>query len=408
MQFIKNHKKIFQIAGFLAAACLFGFFIYKTFFKPVGTVNIPEPTGTTTPGGKLPLADPGTGLLPGQTGTEIPGEFAHLEGASDVAHGGITKIESISPANGQGAMLSADGKTIQYYNRDDGRFYRVDDYGNLETLSEKVFHQVESIYWDPKGEKAILEYPDGANILYNFQTEDQATLPSHWKDFNFSPTGEKIVLKSLGLDENNRWLTVANPDGSSAQPVEALGNNEDRVYSSWSPNRQSVALFVDGVSFDQQKVYFVGLNKENFKALTIEGRGFQHLWNSKGDRLLYSVYSSSSDLKPVLWVANALGDSIGSGRKNLNIETWADKCVFADNESVYCAVPDLVPEGAGLMPELVSRTDRLYKVNTYTGQKTLVAIPEAPVSMSNLILTENGKGLFFSDQNGKIYKIRLE
>ncbi len=409
--FLKN-KKFFQIAGFLLAAFFFGFLLYNFFFK-----SIPEPppsgiTGTSTPGAKLPLAGPGTGTGVTGTGGDTklqPEQESGVSAADDIARGGLTRSEVVSLAGGMGQKLAGDGSSLLQYNSADGRFYRIDQNGKIEPLSDKIFHEVKDIYWAPGGEKAILEYPDGANILYNFKNDSQATLPAHWEDFDFSSSGEEIVMKSLGNDENNRWLAIANADGSKARALEALGGEEDRVYPSWSPNKQSVAMFTESTGFDEQKVYFVGLNNENFKSLTITGRGLKFLWSPDGGRLLYSVYSSDSNLKPSLWAANARGEAIGSGRKNLNILTWADKCVFSGNENVYCAVPETLEEGSGLYPELsYASPDSLYEVNIYTGQKKIIATPETAASMHNLILTENGRFLYYSDPEGKTYKMRLK
>ena len=142
----------------------------------------------------------------------------------------------------------------------------------------------------------------------------------------------------------------------------------------------------------------------------IEGRGFQGKWSPKGDKLLYSVYSSRTDQKPSLWIVDAQGDNIGRGRKNLKINTWADKCTYVNDTEIYCAVPEELPEGAGMFPELAASTkDRLYKINTVTGLRKLVAVPDSTYNMSNLVVSENGYYLYFTDKTTKrIYKIKLK
>ena len=133
-------------------------------------------------------------------------------------------------------------------------------------------------------------------------------------------------------------------------------------------------------------------------------------WSPQGDRLLYSVYSSSNDLKPELWVALAQGENIGAGRAKLNIQTWADKCTFTSKTEVYCAVPEELPEGAGLFRELAKNTkDNLYKIDIQTGLRKLVAIPDGKFTMSDLIVSDNGYYLYFTDTNtGRINKIKLK
>jgi len=157
-------------------------------------------------------------------------------------------------------------------------------------------------------------------------------------------------------------------------------------------------------------MFFIGFNGENFKSATIEGRGLQAQWSEDGDRLLYSVYNSHSNLMPQLWIVNSQGDDIGANRTNLNVQTWADKCNFSNDRYIYCAVPEDLPEGSGLFPELALRTkDNLYKIDSYTGTKTLIAIPNGYYNISNLIITDDESELYFTDEGDQeVYQIKLK
>jgi hypothetical protein len=211
-------------------------------------------------------------------------------------------------------------------------------------------------------------------------------------------------------NEENRWLAIVNDNGSKVRAIEALGDKDDTVYPNWSPSGESIAMFTEGKGFDQQELYFVGLNGENFKSTTIEGRGFSPLWNKEGNRLLYSIYTSENEMKPELWIVDAQGDSISSNRQKLNIETWADKCTFANNTELYCAIPQNLEKGSGLFPELADNSiDHLYKINTKTGLKKLVAIPDESFNISNLIVSEDNNYIYFTDKlNGALHQIKLK
>lgn len=411
---MEKYKKLFLIIGFVLIVLILGYIIFALFFRP--SLNRPEqvgPVATTAPSAGLPTAEKGGGQIvsPGDSsGFATGGGESEGKKLDAVASGGLTLTSELTKTAGLGAIISGNGADIQYYDKTDGKFYRVDKNGQTVTLAEKIFHQVEKITWSQDKNKAILEYPDGANVIYNFSTNKQVTLPAHWKDFSFSPDSQQIVLKSIGQDPNNRWLAVASDDGSKVQGVEQIGKNENSVYPAWSPSGQVVALYTEGIDFNRQEVFFVGLNDENFKSTVVEGRGFQPKWSPVGDHLLYSVYSSDTDLKPNLWLVDAQGDSIGNNRKNLSLETWADKCAFSNNSTVYCAVPRELEAGAGLLPELAKNTtDQLYQIDSTTGLKKLIAIPDGDYTITSIIVSADGRYLYFTDEaKGQLHKIRLQ
>lgn len=411
MNFWHKYQKLILITAFLAVCLLIGYLLYLIFFKsaipatPVGG----EKTSTSSMDG-FPDSGSDTKIIDDTDGGQTSGTVLPQSRASEIANGGLTKISKLNNESSLKPIIGSDGNSLQYYNKEDGHFYKIDKNGKTVLMSEKIFYNVENVVWADTKNKAIIEYPDGANTLYNFGTNKQITLPAHWKDFNFNPGSEQIVMKSIGLDPKNRWLAVASDDGSKVRALEPLGTKDDTVYPAWSPNNQIAAVFTESRGFDRQEVYFVGLNNENFKSTIVEGRGFQPKWSPKGDQLLYSVYSSKNNLKPNLWVVNAQGESIGSGRKNLNIETWAEKCVYGNDSELYCAVPENLPEGAGLFPELALESkDNIYKIDTKTGVKKLIAIPDQDFSMFNLNISENGYYLYFTDnENNNIHKIKLK
>ncbi len=414
-------KKILLIIGFIIFVVVMAYLIWTTFFKKdTGTKIIPTSTSTNS---NLPSSSDNQGKLPdsttneGQTATssntqtepQYP-DYSGSDKANPIAIGGITKTDLLVSESVLDQTLSRDGNSVQFYNQEDGKFYIVDENGNKIPLSNKVFYNVENVEWAPNKTKAVIEYPDDTKIVYDFSTEKQYTLPKHWEDFSFSTDSTKLVNKSLGTDEDNRWLIVSNSDGSQSKAVEYIGTNDNNVIASWSPNNQTVGMYTKGVDFDTREVFFIGQNDENFKSTKIEGWGFEGKWSTNGDKLLYSIYSPNNDLKPQLWIVNAQGDNIGYNRTNLNLQTWSTKCTFADNNTIYCAVPISLKTGAGMYPEVADQTpDHLYKINASNGIKELIAIPDSAYNISSLSVSVNQENLFFTDKTtGRLYKIKLK
>ena len=408
-------KKILLLVGFVASIFAIGFAIYFMFFRStteqqeqIQTTEIPSSTGGLipsekgTPGGVTPTSESETGVLPK---------------ASEIALGGITQTTTLTTSAISNSTLSADGQNVNFYNTSDNRFYSIDKNGEVVRLSDKTFPEIENATWNRDAKKAVLEFPDGSNIVYDFDQETQVTLPKHWEDFSFSPTSDQLEAKSIGLDPNNRWLVISNDSGSNVIPIQELGENGDKVQISWSPNDQVVG-FADTSSivgeplsgFDRKVIYPIGKNKENFKGLVVEGSDFKPLWSTDGKQLLYSVYGDYSNQKPLLWVVNATASSMGENRHSLGLNTWVDKCTWTSSVVVYCAVPQNLPDNAGLQPSLyASYPDSIYKIDLTTNQNTLIAIPSEDKTMKNLSVSKDGALLYFTNAvTGQLELIKLK
>lgn len=403
-----NYKKIGLVVGFVILAAVIAYFIFTLFFKPANPTEQTPGTGTTTTGGNLPESGSGTQTPVNQEGGALPGSETNGGGNEQAASPSVVEdISSDLNVSAADTSISANGQ-MRFYNQSDGKFYRLDESGKAVLLSDKRFASASNVTWAPTSNKAVIEFPDGSKVRYNFDTKEQVTLPKHWQDFAFSPSGDKLVSKSMGLDPNNRWLIVSNDDGSQAKQIEDLGENGADVISSWSPNNQTIAMYVDSIDFNRKEVYFIGQNGENFKSIVTEGRGFQPQWSPSGSELLYSVYSESTDYKPTLWLTSAQGDSIGANRRPLSINTWADKCTFGTG-SLYCAVPQSLERGSGMFPDLANNTpDLLYKINPSTGAKEPISLGTSSYTMKNLSVSADGSYLYFTDTaTNRLRRIKL-
>ncbi len=404
-----DKKKIVFIILFIAAALLIAFGLYFLFFKKPTVPQVAVvPTEEVAPS-TLPTAQ--VGAPPGKA-VALPSTATALPSASAIGQGGLTQTTALTTNPALFPSLGSDGKTMNFYDPTTGRFFRLTSDGQMVPLSSQTFYNAQKITWSPQDNKAIIEFPDQSKILYNFDSQKQVTLPRHWEDFSFSAQGNQIAAKSIGVAVENRWLVVANPDGSEAKPIEPLGDNADKVQVNWSPAGGVVAFSAtgDALGFDRREILPLGLNNENYKPLIVEGLGFEPKWSPQGNQLLYSIFSPDTDYVPTLWITNAQGEEMGSNRRKLNLNTWADKCAFADNDTLYCAMPNNLERGVGFVPELANDSpDTLYKIDLKTGLKNLVAIPEQNVSLSNLLVSADQSVLYFTDNaTGQLRKIQLK
>lgn len=409
-------KLILQITGFILAIIFIGWLVWAVFFRSSGAPLIPGQTGPTEQGSLPTIGEGGQPNVVQEGGNSllVPEAPTPEAGPSAVASGGRTTVEALTDSRAEFSTLSAAGGNFNYYDERDGRFYRLSPNGGEPVkLSDEVFNNVQNVTWAAKSDSAVLEFPDGSNIFYNFKTKEKATLPKAAQDFSFSPTDDQIAYKYVGQAEADRWIVTSAPNGQGQTLVNPIGDEFNRVAVSWSPTNQVVATYRNVTSSAGEEVFFIGRNDENFKSLQTNGLGFKGEWSPSGDQILYSVYSQGTDYNPELFIAGGSGDNIGAGNRSLRLSTWPDKCAFAGESLLYCAVPQSLEQGSGLYPELAANVpDTIYKVDLNTNVASPIAFPEAgnqsSFTVNKLMVAPDKSQLYFTDQvTGRIQRLRL-
>jgi hypothetical protein len=378
------------------------------------TALVPTPP-SETPGtiGTLPEIQPGRPTFPASDIENVPlGQIQGTgidQGPDLIARGGITRVEPVSQFPVDFVNLSSNGSAVNYYDAETKRFYRIDSDGVISKIGQQVFAEVQDVTWANNGSDTILEFPDSSNIRYNFDTNEQVTLPSHWDDFAFAPSSESIAFKSNALDPDQRWLAISDTNGSSTKLIEPLGENGEILTVDWAPNNQVVGTYSRADGLSRSELFFVGFNGENFPLSKLEGLKFEGKWFPDGKRLMYSVAHQTDDFRPRLWLVDGTGASMGQNRQSLSLQTWPHKCVFASTEIAYCGVPTSLPRGAGLIPSVADEIpDELYQVNLRTGTSTKIATPDTDLHVSSLSVNADGTTLFVHDAfTGTIKKLNL-
>ncbi|MEK7131724.1 MAG: hypothetical protein AAB797_03265 [Patescibacteria group bacterium] len=404
-------KRIGLIVGLLVVSGAIAYGLYFFFTSTTKIGQPPPPSGEVLPPGQLPISGAGpattTGVTRGPGGELLP--ISGIIESTTPAYYKPVSVKQVASETATHPSLNSGGD-FRYYNANDGKFYRVLPSGDIKNLSDQVFYNAQKVTWAKNKNTAVIEYPDSSKIVYNFDTNKQTTLPKHWREFSFSADGAQIAAKSIGLDPANRWLVTVNSDSTGAKLVEPMGDNADKVIVNWSPSQQVVAFSQTGEpqGGERREVLFVGLNGENFKSAIVEGSGFQPQWSTTGKKLLYSVYSSRSDFKPELWLVDSYGDSIGNNRQSLKINTWADKCAFSNDSTMFCAVPKDLPAGAGMARDIAAYNyDDLYKIDLKTGLKTPISL-NGNYNVTNISYDQATNKIIFTDlNNGGVFSTNL-
>lgn len=411
----ETQRRLLFAALLLFVACILGFVLYWVFFRnilPSGTTNNNTNNGNGNVNGL-----PGIIFDENDNANVNENTNAGLPTFDAVANGGNTLSQVIYSGEANDVTLGTDGNTMQYYDPVTGQFYKIDQNGQVSLLDEHVFKGVTAVTWSNDADKAVLELEDGFKVLYDFVQDKQFTLNEDMAEFDFSPDDEQISFKYNADNKEDRWLGIANIDGTGARGIEPLGDNGDAVIAQWSPSGQSIGVLNEYIDADRKRVVPLGFNDENFKQFIVSGRGFDYRWTPDGQRMIYSTYSADSDYNSTLHIVDAYGDNIGQNNTALQINTSVDKCTFSSNgDHLYCAVPVDPPTGGGIAPDTLNDVQHdFYEVNLVTGQTQRIATPVDSVAGSNLaapsdlVVSDNEDVLFYRESTtGRLRRILLQ
>jgi hypothetical protein len=101
---------------------------------------------------------------------------------------------------------------------------------------------------------------------------------------------------------------------------------------------------------------------------------------------------------------------MGANRRSINLNTWADKCAWASDSLLYCAVPQNLPSNAGLMrSEFNTLPDDIYRVDLNANSLTKINNADQTHPVRNPILSKDGKKFMFTDsETGTLYSYDLK
>ena len=384
-------KKVFIVSSILLLLVLVFLGIYNFIFRSV-------------PAGKSSdfLSDQAGDSLEKSSFTSTPNN--EKEKSEDEKIKPLTDEAIISP------VISLDGEYIQYYSKENGNVWKISLNDSKKiNISQDILTGLTRVWWSPKRDKVITRFPKNKFYLYDYDTLRGILLKEGISDIAWTNLGDKIIYNYCDVKTKTYSLNLANPDGSQWRKMADLPPGrisiapipQSSVISYWNYPDASSESFLKTVSL-------IGGESETI----FSGKyGADYLWSPSGKRILVSSLAEKGSSKITLGIV----DSDGKNYQTLNVPTLVSKCVWADDENVYCALPTSIPDGA-VMPndyqdKKITTKDTFLKINVLNGEsKRIVDLKEITDSYDaeNLLLSLYEGCLFFVNRiDGKLYRIDL-
>lgn len=273
---------------------------------------------------------------------------------------------------------------------------------NLKVISEGpvISLRQESgkiLFYDYSGQLWRFNQEESKPVLSN-QVQVQNLSEIIWPKV-LSPDGKKIVYWK------DNGLFTSDPSGKNQKTLISDLKLKDIILN-W-PSANKIALIGKPSGLVAGSLWFLDTRNLNIDKIIGDFFGLETLFSPDGNSFIYS-YSDQNGKNLTL----AIYGKNGNSKIINNVSTLVDKCAWAkDLVNIYCAVPKSWPDFAVLPDDYYknafSTADDIWKINTETGEKTLVV--ENIGNISNPVVSNDENNIFFiSKENQFLYKLIIK
>jgi hypothetical protein len=352
---------------------------------PVGdTIDTPFGDGLDTTSGIDERDDPEAGLP--------PEERTLLQ---------LTDFSTVAPS------LNKKDDKIFFYKKDGGDLFSSDfDGKSQEKLSNITILGMTEALWSPERDRAAIFYLDEETIkgFLLIGTSSVAVLPTNIKSFSWSPRGSLLAY----LTEKNEELALTTTDLSGKNARTIFSTPILDAHIAWA-DADTIAFQTAPSGLAEGFLFGYSRSSGNFSKILGPRIGLISLFSPDGKRILIST-SSNGGKQVALTIHNTSGTELFK----TGLATIPQKCAWAGDERLYCAVPRGL-ERSVLWPDDYLRgelntDDRIVLIDLKNKETRTVFSDDAyGFDMSNLVVTEDETHLFFVNRwDGTLWRLRLK
>lgn len=369
---------------------------------PTQEPDVPSPSVLS----RLPIIGSRFGATPTPASPETPGAG---EGPGGLTGAEAQKLIPITEEPVIGPALDSKGEKILYYKKRDGHLVSNDlSGGKEETVSSLTILNMFDVRWASDKKYTAVRYED-AGVVKQFVMEATSSpkvtfFPAGATSLIWSPDGKTIFWLQRQNDISTLYSATA--DGSSQRRRTFSSPIPDLLLSFLTNN---LFAAVSKSSFRYESPLFLYDLRTNTQTIPVASFGLRVKTdeNAGTQTIAYTRTGRAGNLAELIVLDTATGKETPLGE-----QTIADKCVFSqDGKALICAVPQNAPD-RGLPDEwllgAVSLRDAFYRFDLGTGSGEKV-MPETEYDAVNLVLSPDGKLLFFIDKKtGFLWRLSLD
>ncbi|OHA04259.1 MAG: hypothetical protein A3J58_00820 [Candidatus Sungbacteria bacterium RIFCSPHIGHO2_02_FULL_52_23] len=397
-----SRKKLLIYLGLgLLVMGVIGFFIWRS-IRPAPPA-IPAGGGGGVSGGMIPYPEdvpsPPTGGLPGATSTP---ESQAVPGRPAARLIRITDFPVVSPS------LNRDETKILFYKKDGGDMFSADLNGaSQKKISNLTILGLMEAVWSPARDRAAILYLDGNTVksFLHIGTSSVAVLPSDITSASWSPDGKSLAYTRREGDL--LALSIADSGGRAPRTVLRVPVPDARI--AWA-DADRVTFITPASGLAEGYIFSHSRRAGTFQKIAGPTFGLMATWSPFSARAVLSS-TAEGGVGMTTKVLNPF-DPDRKDQVQLDIATFAEKCVFVAVQELWCAEPRSL-ESMAPLPDLYltgeyNSSDRIVRIDLIKNTVEDI-LNQDNFDAVNLTLTKDKNYLFFVNRHdGTLWSLKLK
>jgi hypothetical protein len=287
-------------------------------------------------------------------------------------------------------LLNSKTERVMFVDRASGNIYEIDNQNNPIRLTFNTVENIGEVYWgqDKAGERVILRQEDNGQIINSVNLVKTSVGTSTTLN---SLTGQTLSpnIKAFAISPDGSKFFTLEPSGTGVAGYinDWSGKNKKKVWSfafgdwqvSW-PKANLISLQSKASANSSGYLYFLNPDTGSFTKILKGLNGLIAKVSPDGKKLIFAQSGLGKFSLYLYDVATQKTSSPG-------INTLPEKCVWASNDSFYCAVPRSIPTNQypdSWYQGKVIFTDDLWQINTTKETTIIISTLKSGYDLINL------------------------
>lgn len=254
-----------------------------------------------------------------------------------------------------------------------------------------------NILWSPKGNRGYI-ISGTTTIFFDIETKEVKKLSKNIVNIIWYNDGNRVVYQYLNLFSKRNELYIADPKVENSEKIIDLEGEEEVNFLAWQGN-DLYLTYGESTDLSSRLLWRINIAAKQKEELKEWEGNPSYIMSLEDNKLIFETLKINNEGKvyPMLYLVSE------KGKKDLNLETFLNKCTKKNNSKILCGISENLYS--------IRSSDIIVEVDLETGDIVPLTKKDdkQSINVRNLFLSEDGDKLFFINNiDGRLWGLSLQ